>query len=111
MESASARMEPNHECDSECPVAATAKFIEGKWTTLIIRDLMSGKKRFCELRRSLAGVSPKMLAERLRFLESEGIVTKIVYPVTPLHTEYDLTERGWRLQAVIQAMAQFGQQL
>lgn len=95
-------------CDTECPVAKTARLIEGKWTTLIIRDLMSGKRRFSELQRSLVGISPKVLAERLKFLEGEGLISKTTYPVMPLHTEYELTRRGMQFQTVILAMAQFG---
>lgn len=59
-------------CDESCPVARTARLIEGKWTTRIVRDLLTGKKRYSELQRSLVGISPKVLAERLRFLENEG---------------------------------------
>lgn len=95
-------------CDDACPVARTARLIEGKWTTRIIRDLLPGKRRFSELQASLGGVSPKMLAVRLRFLEQEGIVIKTIYPVVPPHTEYELTKRGKRLQDVIAAMAAFG---
>lgn len=95
-------------CGEACPVARTARLIDGKWTTLIIRDLMTGRKRYSELLRSLAGVSPKILAERLKFLETEGVVNKIIYPVMPPHTEYELTELGLKLRNVIAAMAQFG---
>jgi len=92
-------------------VAKTAAFIEGKWTTRIIRDLLLGKKRFSELQRSLSGISPKVLADRLRFLEDQGLITKTIYPVVPPHTEYELTMRGHGLRVVIEAMAQFGSSL
>jgi DNA-binding HxlR family transcriptional regulator len=82
--------------------------IEGKWTTQIIRDLMTGTKRYSELQQSLVGISPKVLAVRLRFLEHEGLVTKTIYPVIPPHTDYQLTTRGTKLRAVIAAMAKFG---
>lgn len=95
-------------CDDDCPVRRTARIIEGKWTTLIIRDLLAGPRRYSELQRSIGGISPKMLAQRLAFLESEGIVSKTIYPVVPPHTEYALTERGRALEAVISAMAAFG---
>ena len=99
------------QCDGSCPVAKTARLIDGKWTTRIIRDLLSGKKRYSDLQRSLTGISPKVLAARLRFLEEEGLITKTVYPVVPPHTEYQLTERGMKLRGVIAAMAQFGRHL
>ncbi len=95
-------------CDEVCPVARTARLIEGKWTTRIVRDLLAGKKRYSELQRSLAGISPKVLAERLRFLEHEGLIEKTIYPVVPPHTEYRLTKRGLELRGVIEAMAHFG---
>lgn len=96
-------------CDDSCPVARTARLIEGKWTTRIVRDLLMGKKRYSELQRSLAGISPKVLAERLRFLEEAGVIEKTIYPVVPPHTEYQLTEKGLKLRDVIAAMARFGE--
>lgn len=99
------------QCGETCPVAKTARLIDGKWTTRIIRDLIPGRKRYSELQRSLVGISPKILAERLRFLEDEGLITKTIYPVVPPHTEYQLTARGKKLQGVIAAMARFGQSL
>lgn len=98
-------------CTVTCPVARTARLIDGRWTTLIVRDLLSGTKRYSELLASLTGISPKVLADRLRFLEAQGVLTKTIYPVIPPKTEYTLTARGRRLQAVIQAMADFGQSL
>ena len=95
-------------CDDECPVRKTAQIIDGKWTTLIIRDLLPGKKRYSELLGSLGGISPKMLAARLKFLEEKGILTKKIYPVIPPKTEYQLTTTGRRLQKVIIAMSDFG---
>jgi DNA-binding HxlR family transcriptional regulator len=95
-------------CESSCPVAKTSVLIEGKWTTRIIRDLLSGKKRYSQLQRSLTGISPKVLAERLRFLEEQGLITKTIYPVVPPHTEYELTAHGHGLRVIIEAMAQFG---
>ena len=81
---------PDAQCESSsCPVAKTAALIDGKWTTRIIRDLLPGKKRYSELQRSLNGISPKVLADRLRFLEHQGLITKTVYPVVPPHTEYE----------------------
>ena len=94
-----------------CPVAKTAELIDGKWTTRIIRDLLTGKKRYSELQQSLTGISPKVLAARLKFLEEAGLIRKTVYPVVPPHTDYQLTQRGMRLRGVIAAMAHFGRSL
>jgi len=98
-------------CLDSCPVARAARIIDGKWTTQIVRDLLPGKKRYSELLRSLAGISPKVLAARLRFLEEEGLLTKTIYPEVPPRTEYALTQRGRRLTGVISAMAAFGKGL
>ena len=95
-------------CEASCPVGKTARVIDGKWTTRIVRDLLQGEKRYSELMQSLMGISPKVLAARLRFLEQQGILTKKIYPEVPPRTEYRLTERGQRLRGVIAAMAEFG---
>jgi DNA-binding HxlR family transcriptional regulator len=95
-------------CGVGCPVRATAEVIEHKWATLIIRDLLSGKKRFSELERSLAPISPKMLSERLRELESKQILFRTVFPTVPPSTEYELTSLGRELETVIRAMSHFG---
>ena len=98
-------------CDSDCPVAAAATVFDGKWTSLILRDLMSGTKRYSELQRSLTGISPRMLAARLTMLEEKGLISKTIYPTVPPKTEYTLTESGQRAEAVILAMAAFGASL
>ncbi len=92
----------------ECVVERTIDVIGGKWTTLILRDLLHGTKRFGELKRNLHSVSPKTLTDRLRFLETKGIVTRTVYPEVPPRVEYALTERGSELGAIIDAMAEWG---
>lgn len=89
----------------------TASIIEGKWTTLIVRDLLSGKKRYSELQRSLTGISPRLLAARLKMLESEGLVLRTQFPTIPPTTEYELTPLGQELLSVIAAMAAFGERL
>src|SRR2546421_6320217 len=73
----------NHIDDTVCPIARTAEIISGKWTLLIIRDLASGVKRFNQLERSLHGISPKTLSERLRSLEEEGIVYRQTFAEVP----------------------------
>jgi DNA-binding HxlR family transcriptional regulator len=91
-----------------CPVARTAEIISGKWTLLIIRDLTTGTKRFSELERSLCGISPKTLSERLTALEREGILRRQTYAEVPPKVEYSLTEKGQALVQVINAMRAYG---
>lgn len=100
--------ETNTNCDKLCPVRRTADILEHKWATLIVRDLLSGKKRYSELAHSLAGISPKVLSERLRQLETSGVIARTVYPTVPPSTEYALTELGQKLEVVIRAMQEFG---
>lgn len=97
-----------HLDDAVCPVARTAAIISGKWTLLIIRDLASGLKRFHQLERSLCGISPKTLSERLRSLEVEGIVIRQTYAEVPPRVEYSLTEKGQDLVSVIDCMRSYG---
>lgn len=91
-----------------CPVARTADIISGKWTLLIIRDLTTGTKRFSELERSLEGISPKTLSERLTALEREGVLRRQTYAEVPPKVEYSLTEKGQALVNVIDAMRAYG---
>lgn len=95
-------------CDATCPVQRTAHVLDGKWTILVLRDLIGGKKRYSELQRSLTGISPRLLAMRLRFLEAEGLLTRTLYPTVPPTTEYELTPLGLALRPVVAAMAEFG---
>src|SRR5436305_13772715 len=101
-------MKANHLDDVVCPVARTAEIISGKWTLLIIRDLVSGVKRFNQLERSLHGISPKTLSERLRSLEEEGIIIRQTFAEVPPRVEYSLTEKGHDLVCVIESMRGFG---
>ena len=101
-------MKANHLDDVVCPVARTAEIISGKWTLLIIRDLVSGVKRFNQLERSLHGISPKTLSERLRSLEEEGIIIRQTFAEVPSRVEYSLTEKGYDLVGVIESMRGFG---
>lgn len=98
----------NTPCDTGCPVRKTAEVIGHKWSTLIVRDLLTGKKRYSELARSLTGISPKVLSERLQELERNRLVTRTVYPTVPPTTDYALTELGKGLEGVIRAMYEFG---
>jgi DNA-binding HxlR family transcriptional regulator len=99
------------ECPPACPIAAASEILSGKWTTLIFRDLFGGTRRYGELQASLAGISPRILAERLRMLEDQGLVHRKVIPTVPPRTEYTLTEKGRRIEPVLVAMAGFGQML
>jgi DNA-binding HxlR family transcriptional regulator len=93
-----------------CGVCATAEVICSKWTVLIIRDLAEGRSRFCELERSLAGISPRTLSLRLRALEDAGIVDRRTYPEVPPRVEYALTEKGRALEPLIEDMRRYGRE-
>jgi len=101
-------MKSNHLDNVTCPVARTADIVSGKWTLLIIRDLASGVKRFNQLERSLRGISPKTLSERLRSLEVEGIIVRQTFAEVPPRVEYSLTEKGLDLIYVVESMRNFG---
>lgn len=91
-----------------CPVCRTAEIVCGKWTLLVIRDLADGRSRFCELERSLQGISPRTLSLRLRALEEEAIVERRTYPEVPPRVEYALTEKGRALVPIIEDMRTYG---
>lgn len=91
-----------------CPVARTAELIGNKWTPLIIRDLADGCKRFSELERSLRGISPKTLSERLKRLEEHSVIDRHCFAEVPPRVEYRLTEKGHALIPVIDTMREFG---
>ena len=91
-----------------CPVCATAEVVCAKWTLLLVRDLAEGRSRFCELERSLEGISPRTLSLRLRALEEEGIVERRTYPEVPPRVEYQLTEKGEALLPIIESMREYG---
>jgi DNA-binding HxlR family transcriptional regulator len=96
------------ESNSRCPVCRTADIVCGKWTLLVIRDLAEGRSRFCELERSLEGISPRTLSLRLRALEDEGIVARNTFPEVPPRVEYALTEKGEALVPLIDDMRRYG---
>jgi DNA-binding HxlR family transcriptional regulator len=95
--------------DPNCPVCATAEIVCGKWTLLLVRDLSEGNSRFCELERSLTGISPRTLSLRLRALEEEGIVRRTTYAEVPPRVEYALTEKGVALLPIIESMRDYGE--
>jgi DNA-binding HxlR family transcriptional regulator len=94
--------------DETCPVCRTAEIVCGKWTLLVIRDLAEGRSRFCELERSLRGISPRTLSLRLRALEEEGILERHTYPEVPPRVEYALTDKGRALVPLIDDMRAYG---
>jgi DNA-binding HxlR family transcriptional regulator len=101
-------MSMSAESNSICPVCRTAEVVCGKWTLLVIRDLADGSSRFCELERSLEGISPRTLSLRLRALEEEGIVVRHTFPEVPPRVEYALTEKGEALVPLIEDMRRYG---
>ena len=91
-----------------CPVERALLVLDGKWSVLIIRELLSGPRRFSELRKALGIGSPKTLTERLRILEHQGVLTRTVYAEVPPRVVYELTERGQSFRSVLEAMAAWG---
>ena len=91
-----------------CPVARTAVIIGNRWTPLIVRDLADGRRRFSELERSLTGISPKTLSERLKRLEEARVVERRCFAEVPPRVEYALTAKGHALLPVIESMRAFG---
>ena len=91
-----------------CPVATTVALIGSKWTLLIIRNLRVRPWRFNELRNDLEGISQKVLTDSLRSLESDGIITRTVYPEVPPRVEYSLSELGESMRPIIDSMEAWG---
>jgi DNA-binding HxlR family transcriptional regulator len=92
-----------------CPIERSVRVLEGKWTLLVLRELMGDTRRFSDLQRALPGVSPKTLTERLRTMEAQGIVHREIYPEVPPRVEYSLTELGRTLQPVMDALREWGE--
>lgn len=95
-------------CDIFCPVSSTISILQGKWTLMILRDLLSGKKRFGELMKSIGGVNPKTLSVRLKELQDAGIIQRTFFPEVPPRVEYQLTPKGEELGELIGTMAKWG---
>jgi len=93
-----------------CPVETTLTMISDKWKVLILRDLLTGTKRFGELKKSLTGVSQKVLTSQLRAVEENGLVERKPYPEVPPRVEYSLTPLGRSLQPIMDAMRVWGEQ-
>ena len=92
----------------DCPIATTVQLIGNKWKLLILRDLMARPWRFNEMQRSIPGISQKVLTENLRALETDGIITRTVFPEVPPRVEYALSELGDSMRPIIQAMEAWG---
>lgn len=82
--------------------------IGDKWKVLIIRDLLTGTKRFGELKKSLNGITQKVLTNNLRQMEASGLVNRKVYAKVPPRVEYSLTETGWSLKPILDSMVVWG---
>jgi len=94
---------------STCPVEVTLSLIGDKWAVLVLRDLLPGKKRFSELRKSIGSVSQKVLAAQLRTMAARGLLTRTVYPEVPPRVEYELTKLGQSLRPVLAALKVWGE--
>ncbi|RDI68348.1 winged helix-turn-helix transcriptional regulator [Nocardia pseudobrasiliensis] len=93
----------------ECPIARFLTVLDGPWATLIVRELLTGPKRFTQLRSALAGISPKTLSSRLQRFQETGLVTRTAYAEIPPRVEYELTPAGQRLDVVLATMADWAE--
>lgn len=91
-----------------CPVETTLLLISDRWKVLIIRDLLDGTKRFGELKKSVGNISQKVLTANLRAMEDSGLLTRKVYAQVPPRVEYTLTETGYSLKPVLDALSKWG---
>ena len=91
-----------------CPIAEAAKLLGDKWTLIVLRDLADGRRRFKDLERLGEGISPSVLASRLRELEQKRIVTRTSYNEIPPRVEYELTEKGRDALPVLDALRVYG---
>ena len=93
-----------------CPVETTLMLIGDKWKVLIIRDLLTGTKRFGELKKSLTGISQKVLTQHLRTMEESGLVNREVFAEVPPRVEYSLTDVGHSLKTILDVLWQWGEE-
>lgn len=92
----------------DCPVETTLMLISDRWKVLIIRDLLGGTRRFGEIKKSLGTISQKVLTANLRSMEDSGLLMRKVYPEVPPRVEYTLTETGYSLKPILDAMVEWG---
>lgn len=102
------RIEVNSQ-EYRCPFQVAIDILDGKWKGLILWYLMTGKKRNSEFRRLIPDITQKMLTQKLRELEDEGIVERKVYPVVPPKVEYSLSDQGKKLEPILKALYQWGE--
>lgn len=93
-----------------CPVETTLTLIGDKWKVLILRDLLTGTKRFGELKKSVGNISQKVLTAQLRAMEESGLLTRMVYAEVPPRVEYTLTELGESLKPILDSMQNWGEE-
>ncbi len=91
-----------------CPVEVTLSLIGDKWKILIIRDLLDGTKRFSQLKKSLPGISQKVLTQNLRTMEESGLLYREVFAEVPPRVEYTLTPRGYSIKPILMSLAEWG---
>ena len=94
--------------DQACPVAKSLELVGDRWTLLIVRDLLSASHRFQDFQASLAGIAPNILSDRLKLLESHGVISRRFYSDHPPRAEYALTDKGKELGVVVGALASWG---
>jgi len=104
-ESLSGRARRGELLSAECPSRDVLKHVTSRWGTLLLLVLLGGVHRFSELRRKIGGVSEKMLAQSLRWLEADGLVTRTPYPTVPPHVEYTLTPLGEEVGKHVESLA------
>ena len=92
-----------------CPVEMTLQLIGNKWKMLILRDLLTGTKRFGELKKSVTGITQKVITSNLRDMESSGLLTREVFPEVPPRVEYTLTDTGYSLEPILDSMYSWGE--
>lgn len=92
----------------KCPIETTLTLTGCKWKILILRDLLEGTKRFGELKKSVKGITQKVLTSKLREMEESGLVERKIYPQIPPKVEYTLTDVGYSLRPVIDALKSWG---
>ncbi len=92
----------------KCPIETTLKMLDSRWKILILRELLNGTKRFGELKKSVSGITQKVLTAKLREMEETGLVERTVYPQIPPKVEYTLTDVGYSLLPVINILKDWG---
>lgn len=93
---------------SPCPVEVTLSLISDKWKIFIVYELINGAKRHGEIRKSLNGISQKVLTENLKSLEASGLISRVPYMAMPLKVEYSLTNKGHSLLPILYSMFEWG---